>query len=96
VGQLLDTVHDVRRYTNRDLVVMGVLPTLYDGRTRHARAVLDTIADTYDIEVLNPPIPRSIRFAEAPAAGRSILRTASATRGAEAYRQLAENLVATP
>jgi chromosome partitioning protein len=96
VGQLLDTVHDVRRYTNKDLVVMGVLPTLFDGRTKHARAVLDTIADTYDIEVLNPPIPRSIRFAEAPAAGRSILRTARTTRGAEAYRQLAENLVATP
>jgi chromosome partitioning protein len=96
VGQLLDTVHDVRRYTNRNLVVMGVLPTLFDGRTKHARAVLDTIAHTYDIEVLNPPIPRSIRFAEAPAAGRSILRTARTTRGAEAYRQLAENLVATP
>jgi chromosome partitioning protein len=96
VGQLLDTVHDVRRYTNKDLVVMGVLPTLFDGRTKHARAVLDTIADTYDVEVLNPPIPRSIRFAEAPAAGRSILRTARTTRGAEAYRQLAENLVATP
>ena len=33
VGQLLDTVHDVRRFTNRDLKVWGVLPTLYDGRT---------------------------------------------------------------
>ena len=37
VGQLLDTVHDVRRFTNRDLEVWGVLPTLYDGRTNHAR-----------------------------------------------------------
>ena len=51
VGQLLDTVHDVRRFTNRDLTVWGVLPTLYDGRTNHARAVLDTISDTYDLEV---------------------------------------------
>ena len=42
VGQLLDTVHDVRRFTNRDLEVWGVLPTLYDGRTNHARAVLET------------------------------------------------------
>ena len=38
VGQLLDTVHDVRRFTNRKLEVWGVLPTLYDGRTTHARA----------------------------------------------------------
>ena len=73
VGQLLDTVHDVRRFTNRKLEVWGVLPTLYDGRTNHARAVLETISETYDLEVIEPPIPKSIRFAEAPAAGRSIL-----------------------
>jgi chromosome partitioning protein len=96
VGQLLDTIHDVRRYTNQSLQVMGVLPTLYDGRTKHARAVLDTIAGAYDIDVIEPPIPRSIRFAEAPAAGRSILRTARSTRGAEAYRALARNLALAP
>jgi chromosome partitioning protein len=92
VGQLLDTIHDVRRYTNRSLDVMGVLPTLYDGRTKHARAVLDNIAQAYDVDIVEPAIPRSIRFAEAPAAGRSILRTAGTTRGAEAYRALANNL----
>src|SRR6478736_3890425 len=75
VGQLLDTVHDVRRFTNRGLEVWGVLPTLYDGRTNHARAVLDNISETYELDVLQPPIPKSIRFAEAPAAGRSILST---------------------
>ncbi len=94
VGQLLDTVHDVRRYTNKRLAVMGVLPTLFDSRPKHSRAVLETISATYDIDVIEPPIPRSIRFAEAPAAGRSILRTARPTRGAQAYRTLAENLVA--
>jgi chromosome partitioning protein len=93
VGQLLDTVHDVRRFTNRDLEVWGVLPTLYDGRTNHARAVLDTIAETYDLAVIEPPIPKSIRFAEAPAAGRSILSTARSTKGAAAYRDVAANLL---
>ena len=73
VGQLLDTVHDVRRFTNRKLEVWGVLPTLYDGRTNHARAVLENISETYELDVIEPPIPKSIRFAEAPAAGRSIL-----------------------
>jgi chromosome partitioning protein len=92
VGQLLDTIHDVRRYSNKTLEVLGVLPTLYDGRTRHARAVLDNIAQAYDIAIVEPPIPRSIRFAEAPALGRSIIRTARSTRGAEAYRALANNL----
>ncbi len=93
VGQLLDTVHDVKRFTNRDLEVWGVLPTLYDGRTNHARTVLETISDTYDLEVVEPPIPKSIRFAEAPAAGRSILATARTGKGAQAYRDVATALV---
>jgi chromosome partitioning protein len=93
VGQLLDTVHDVRRFTNRELEVWGVLPTLYDGRTNHARAVIETISDTYDLEVIEPPIPKSIRFAEAPAAGRSILSTSSSNKGATAYREVAANLL---
>ncbi len=93
VGQLLDTVHDVRRFTNRDLVVWGVLPTLYDGRTNHARAVLENISQAYQLEVIEPPIPKSIRFAEAPAAGRSILSTRGGRRGADAYREVAKNLL---
>jgi chromosome partitioning protein len=92
VGQLLDTIHDVRRFTNRDLEVWGVLPTLYDGRTNHAKAVLENISESYQLEVLQPPIPKSIRFAEAPAAGRSILSTTRRHRGADAYREVAASL----
>jgi chromosome partitioning protein len=94
VGQLLDTVHDVRRYTNRDLEVWGVLPTLYDGRTNHARTVLETISETYDLDVIEPPIPKTIKFAEAPAAGRSILSTDRSGKGARAYREVAAALMA--
>ena len=93
VGQLLDTVHDVRRFTNRGLEVWGVLPTLYDGRTNHSRTVLETISDTYELEVVEPPIPKTIKFAEAPAAGRSILATSRSSKGAKAYREVAANLV---
>jgi chromosome partitioning protein len=93
VGQLLDTVHDVRRFTNRKLEVWGVLPTLYDGRTTHSRTVLETISETYELEVVEPPIPKTIKFAEAPAAGRSILSTSRSSKGAKAYREVAANLV---
>lgn len=93
VGQLLDTVHDVRRFTNKGLEVWGVLPTLYDGRTTHARTVLETISDTYDLQVIEPPIPKTIKFAEAPAAGRSILATSRTSKGAAAYREVATNLL---
>src|SRR6478672_3942021 len=94
VGQLLDTVHDVRRFTNRKLEVWGVLPTLYDGRTNHARAVLENISQSYELDVIEPPIPKSIRFAEAPAAGQSILRTSRSNKGATAYREVAKVLLA--
>ena len=92
VGQLLDTVYDVRQFTNPALEVLGVLPTLYDGRTKHAQAVLDTISETYDLPLLTPPIPKTIRFAEAPALGRSILATSKSHRGAAAYREVAAAL----
>lgn len=93
VGQLLETINDVRARTNRHLTVLGVLPTLFDGRSKHARAVLEDIGRRYGVEVLEPPIPRSIRFAEAPAAGRSILETAKSSTGATAYRELALRLL---
>ncbi|MCW2810717.1 MAG: putative Soj/ParA-related protein [Friedmanniella sp.] len=93
VGQLLDTVHDVKRATNRRLQVLGVLPTLFDARTSHARTVLERIGADYGVPVLSPPIPKSVRFAEAPALGRSILATARTSRGADAYREVAESLL---
>jgi len=92
VGQLLDTVHDVQRILNPGLRVLGVLPTMFDGRTNHARAVLADVSGRYGLDVLEPAIPKSIRFAEAPAAGRSVLATARRTPGAEAYRALAAGM----
>ncbi len=92
VGQLLDTVVDVQRLTNPRLRVLGVLPTLYDDRTAHARTMLADIGDRYQLPVLGPPIAKSIRFAEAPAKGRSILATSTAAKGAAAYRDLARQV----
>ncbi len=93
VGQLLDTIADVERLTNPRLQVLGVLPTLYDGRTNHARAVLADIGERYQLPVIEPPIPKSIRFAEAPSQGRSILTTAGSANGAQAYREIADRLI---
>jgi chromosome partitioning protein len=94
VGQLLDTIYDVKKVTNRGLSVIGVLPTLFDGRTTHGRTVLERIGEDYGVTVLSPPIPKSIRFAEAPALGRTVLTTARSTKGASAYRDLASQLLA--
>ncbi len=91
VGQLMGTISDVQRLVNPRLRVSGILPTLFDGRTAHARSVLADLGPRYGFEVL-APISRSIRFAEAPAAGRSILATATSSKGAREYRSLATQL----
>jgi len=93
VGQLLDTIADVQRILNRGLRVRGVLPTMYDARTSHSRAVLADVTERYGLPVLLPPIPRSVRFAEAPAVGRSILVTSQNSKGAQAYREVALQLL---
>jgi chromosome partitioning protein len=92
VGQLLDTVTDVQRILNKDLVVWGILPTLFDGRSNHAREVLADVGERYGLPVLEPPIPKTVRFAEAPAVGRSILATSRSSKGAKAYRDVATAL----
>jgi chromosome partitioning protein len=93
VGQLFDTINDVRRYTNRHLRVAGILPTMYDPRTTHSREVLEAVAARYAVPVFDPPVRKSIRFAEAPAKGRSILRLAPQHPGAQAYREIARTLI---
>jgi chromosome partitioning protein len=92
VGQLLETLEDIRHFTNPDLAVTGVLPTMFDGRSRHAREVLADVGARYGVRVLQPPIRKSIRFAEAAQAGRSILSYAPTHPGAEAYRTLARSV----
>ena len=92
VGQFLRTITDVQQITNSELKLLGALPTLYDSRTTHSRDVLLDVADRYDLPVLAPPIPRTVRFAEASASGASVLATRK-NKGAQAYRELANALL---
>ena len=92
VGQLLETINDVKSYTNPKLRVRGVIATMYDSRTRLGREVLDAMRVKYALAVLEPPVPKSVRVAEAPASGRSVLEHATSSASAEAYRALATAL----
>lgn len=89
VGQLLETISDVRAFTNDKLRVLGGIATMFDSRTRLAREVLATVQSQYKLKVFDPPIPKSVRAAEAPARGRSVLRHAGSSKPAVAYRKLA-------
>jgi chromosome partitioning protein len=67
---------------------------MFDGKYEHERAIMDDVTRTYGLRVW-APVPRSIRFAEAPARGRSILATDPQSPGAMAYRELARSLITT-
>ncbi|WP_082949598.1 AAA family ATPase [Mycobacterium sp. ACS4331] len=92
VGQFLRTVGDVQQITNSDLNLLGALPTLYDSRTTHSRDVLFDVVDRYGLALLAPPIPRTVRFAEATASGSSVI-AGRKNKGAAAYRELADSLL---
>jgi chromosome partitioning protein len=89
VGRLLETIEDIREYTNAGLGIRGVIATLYDSRTNLAHEVLAQVEGEYHLTVLQPPVPKSVRVAESPSAGRSIVTHAPSSKPAEAYRQLA-------
>ena len=92
VAQLLETITDVREFTNPRLRVRGVIATMFDARGRHAREVLDDVQTRFGLTVLDPPIPKTVRFAEAPGRGVSILEHAPSSAGAKAYRAIAAGL----
>jgi chromosome partitioning protein len=92
VKQLIETINDVREFTNPGLKITGVIATMFDSRTNESRRVLEDVAASTGLDVIEPPVPRSVRFAEAPASGRSIVERSPKHSGADAYRRLVQNL----
>jgi chromosome partitioning protein len=93
VGQLLETIEDVRDYTTEGLQVRGAIATMFDGRTKLAHEVVAHVRQTYGVKVLEPFVAKSVKVAEAPARGRSVLTHAPRSRSAMAYRELANQLL---
>ncbi len=93
VGQLLETIDDVRSYTNDGLSVIGAVATMFDRRTNLGRRVRADVTERYGIDVLDPSIPKSVRAAEAPGEGRTIFDHAPRSTVAEAYRELATTVL---
>jgi chromosome partitioning protein len=90
---LVETIEKVRDRLNPDLQIEGVVATMYDGRTLHAREVLERVREAFGAHLFRTTIPRTVRFAEAPVAGQSILTYARDSKGAEAYRSLAKEVL---
>ncbi len=94
VALLTDTIAKVQDRLNPRLTVLGLLGTMYDGRTLHAREVLQTVVDAFGDQVFHTVIRRTVKFPETTVAGEPITTYASSSPGAEAYRSLAREVLA--
>jgi chromosome partitioning protein len=93
LSQLLNTVHLVQRNVNPDLVIDGVLLTMFDARLNLSRQVATEAREYFGKEVFETVIPRNVRLAEAPSFGKPIILYDVASVGAQAYVAVAKELM---
>jgi chromosome partitioning protein len=93
VTELFDTLARLRRGLNPNLIIEGLLLTMYDERTNLSAAVAKDLRDFYGQQVLKTVIPRNVRLAEAPSYGKPIILYDIRSRGAESYIQLAKEIL---
>ncbi|WP_432507000.1 ParA family protein [Kineococcus arenarius] len=94
VALLVETIEKVQERLNPVLEVDGILATMFDGRTLHSREVVARVVDAFGDDVFHTVIGRTVKFPDATVAAEPITVYASSHPGAEAYRQLARELVA--
>ncbi len=93
VTELFDTLARLRRGLNPQLTIEGLLLTMFDERTNLSNAVAQDLRDFYGSQVLKSVIPRNVRLAEAPSHGKPIILYDIRSRGAEAYIELAKEIL---
>jgi chromosome partitioning protein len=96
LAQLNQTLQQVRENLNPTVDIVGILPTMYDGRTVHGREAVQMLEESFGSRVYRTRIGKTIRFAEAPVEGKSVIRYDPQGQAARWYRQLAREVVATP
>ncbi len=93
VALLMETIDKVQGRINPDLVIDGVLGTMYDSRTLHTREVLGRIVEAFGDKVFHTVINRTVRFPDATVAGEPITFFDPTSMGANAYRSLAREVL---
>lgn len=91
---LLDTIARVREVLNPGLVVDGLVLTMFDGRNSLARQVQEEVRTHFGAQVFRTVVPRNVRLSESPSHGVPVLLYDPTSRGAHAYRALAQELLA--
>jgi chromosome partitioning protein len=93
LNNLVKVINAIRHKLNRDLRVLGLLPTFYDGRTNLARDMLDELRVVGDHHVFHTIIRNTVKLGEAPLVGRPITSYASGSEAARLYRELAREVI---
>ena len=93
LSDLLTTVRIVKRQLNPGLELMGVILTMYDGRTNLSMQVAEEVKRHFPGKVYAAVIPRNVRLSEAPSHGKPVMAYDPWSRGTEAYKALAEEFV---
>ncbi|MDY6038520.1 MAG: AAA family ATPase [Eubacterium sp.] len=93
VSQLVSTIDIVRKNLNTDLEIEGVILSMFDGRTNLSVQVVQEVKKYFGPKVYSTVIPRNIRLAEAPSYGMAITEYDPKSKGAEAYREFAEEFL---
>jgi chromosome partitioning protein len=94
VALLVETIEKVQDRLNPRLEIDGILATMYDGRTLHSREVVARVVEAFGDRVFHTVIGRTVKFPDATVAAEPITTYAATHAGAEAYRQLARELIA--
>ena len=92
--KIMETINIIKKRLNPDLDVLGVLFTMFDNRTTLTKQVIDQVSEYFGDKVFQTRIPRTVRIAEAPGFGQSILEYEPKGKGAKAYRALAKEVIA--
>ena len=93
VALLIDTIDKVRDRLNPSLQLDGIIATMYDARTPHAKEVLERVVDAFGDKVLDTVIGRTVKFPDASVAALPITEFAPTHASAHTYRQLARELI---
>jgi chromosome partitioning protein len=91
--QLENTLAMVRENLNPDVKIEGILPTMFDRRTLHSREAIEILHENFGDLVYNARIRKTVRFAEAPVRGQSVLGYDPGGEAAEMYRDLAKEVL---
>lgn len=93
LSKLLDSVRLVKTHLNPSLEVFGVVMTMYDSRTRLAQQVVEEVKDFFGDKVFRTMIPRTVRLSEAPSFGKPVTLYDPLGKGADAYQNLAKEVI---